>query len=268
MRAERVFSGDGPCLARERDGIAVTRQAVEIRPVKARESFQPVERPRRFECLGVELERCVRGIAAGAAASALLGIPGMRRRVGAQEEFGVAAGCCFTSACRCSASRSAGNTNAAGCRLRSAWRGENDGAESVGDVRGGGVDELDGFPRRDVLEYDFQFRKIAQDSRKHALDEYALAIEYIDLARRHFSVDQERQRMFLHCFQHRIHTLDRSDTGSGVGRRPGGVVFHADDETAAPRLGDLRNRRGVGPMQRQQGAKRDAAGIAAAIRSR
>ena len=101
MRAERVFGRNGPRLARERDRIAVARQAVEIGAMKARESLQFVERSRHFESLGVKLECRVRGIAAGAAASALLGIPGMRRRVGAQENLGLPLVAAFTSACRC-----------------------------------------------------------------------------------------------------------------------------------------------------------------------
>ena len=79
------------------------------------------------------------------------------------------------------------------------------------DVRGGRGNELGGFPGRDVLEHDLQCRKIAQDRRQHALDEYPLTIEDIDLARGHFPMDQERQSMFLHRVEHRIHTLDCGD---------------------------------------------------------
>ena len=45
------------------------------------------------------------------------------------------------------------------------------------------LDELHGFARGHVLEHDAQPRKAFDDSRQHAIDEDALAIEDVDVAR-------------------------------------------------------------------------------------
>src|SRR5258708_5343630 len=63
--AECVRRGHFPCTALERHLRRVARQSVEVRAVMAREGLQAVERVRRLERLGVELERRVRGIDAG-----------------------------------------------------------------------------------------------------------------------------------------------------------------------------------------------------------
>src|SRR5262245_49376591 len=54
--AERDTLGQRPVCALERDAIAVARQAVEVRPVEARERLQSIERADRFERLRVQLE--------------------------------------------------------------------------------------------------------------------------------------------------------------------------------------------------------------------
>src|SRR5438445_298372 len=57
---------------------------------RASERFESVQRASGLEDLGVELEGERRRIAAGAAARALLAVPRMRRRIGAQKELGAA----------------------------------------------------------------------------------------------------------------------------------------------------------------------------------
>src|SRR5690349_1946645 len=89
--AERVFGRYGPCLARERDGVAVARQPVEVRAVKAREPFEAIERAGGLERLRVELERGVRRVATGATARRLLCSPDVRRGIGAEKELRIAA---------------------------------------------------------------------------------------------------------------------------------------------------------------------------------
>jgi len=60
--------------------------------VEAGEAFQPVQRAGGFESGGVQLQRGVGGVAAGAAAGVLLELRRVRRAVGAQEEARAAAG--------------------------------------------------------------------------------------------------------------------------------------------------------------------------------
>ncbi len=56
----------------------------------AGKALQPVERARRVEHGGIAFQREGRVEDAGAAAGGLLGIDRVRRRVGAEEEFGIA----------------------------------------------------------------------------------------------------------------------------------------------------------------------------------
>ena len=62
-------------------------QAVPVRAVEAGERFQPVERAGLLESFGVQFQRGVGGVAAGAAAGSFFGHLRVRRRIGAEEEF-------------------------------------------------------------------------------------------------------------------------------------------------------------------------------------
>ena len=122
-------------------------------------------------------------------------------------------------------------------------------------VRRGRGDEGGSLPRRDVLEHDLESGKVSDDAPEHLIDEHAFAIEYIDLGPCHLAVDKKRQRVPLHRVEHRIHAFERGDAGIRVGGRPGGVVFHADDEAASPRLLDLGDGGIFGQVEREQGCK-------------
>src|SRR5689334_6871905 len=84
--------GDGPLLALEGDRALVLRQSVEGGSEAAGDILQPGERARLFERSGVELDRGVGGIDAGAAARGLFRALRVRRAVGAEKEFRIARG--------------------------------------------------------------------------------------------------------------------------------------------------------------------------------
>src|SRR5690606_15580479 len=76
-----------PGSAYQRDALFVARQTVEVRTVEAGEGFQPVERAGLFERLCIQLDRRMRGEAAGTTAGRFLVVTRMRRAVGAEEEL-------------------------------------------------------------------------------------------------------------------------------------------------------------------------------------
>src|SRR5438552_18693817 len=97
QRHERLAAeGDGfrhgPVLAHERDAAAVRRQVVEPGAVHRGEAFEPVEGLRLLEGDGVELDRSMRGVDAGAAAAGFLRRARMRRTAGAEEKLPVTRG--------------------------------------------------------------------------------------------------------------------------------------------------------------------------------
>src|SRR5258708_14532617 len=81
--AERVARRHLPGLLHEREGRSVARQAVEVRAMEGREGLEPLERTRRLERFGVQLDAGVRGEDARAAASGFLRRARMRCAVGA-----------------------------------------------------------------------------------------------------------------------------------------------------------------------------------------
>ena len=194
MRTERVFGGDGPCLARERDGIAVARQAVEIGAVKARESFQLVERSRRFV-----LRRRVRGRVRRYAAGTRKRL--LRTRAAApsrcQKNLGLPPVAAFTSDCRCDSRLRTGWAAKCGrMRLRTAHCGSRQmlRRDSRADVRGGGAMNST-TSRRDALE-ETSAPENRADASAHSTNTRSRRI-YRPRAR-HFR-GPERQRMFLHA---------------------------------------------------------------------
>src|SRR5262249_56391556 len=85
IRAERQALRRAPLLPGEGDALLVRRQAVEARAELGSEGFQLVERAGFLEGGGVELDRGMRRVDAGAAAGRLLVLARMRRAVGAEE---------------------------------------------------------------------------------------------------------------------------------------------------------------------------------------
>ena len=81
-----------PAFLAQRDLAGVARQAVIIRTMKAGEAFQFVQCVQLFERFGIQFDRGVGGVDAGAAAGGFLGVLRVRRAVGAEKEFRVAAG--------------------------------------------------------------------------------------------------------------------------------------------------------------------------------
>ena len=92
LLAERQAGRDLPLLAYQRDLVGIARQAIEIRTEVAGKGFQLDQRLTLLEGFGVQLDGGMGGVAAGTAASGFLGMLGMGRRVGTQEELRVAAG--------------------------------------------------------------------------------------------------------------------------------------------------------------------------------
>src|SRR3546814_3900920 len=80
--------GDARFSALEADRAFVQRQAIKARAMLARKPLEPVERAIFVEGGEIGFERKGRVEDAGAAAGRFLRADGMRRAVGAEEEFG------------------------------------------------------------------------------------------------------------------------------------------------------------------------------------
>ncbi len=82
-----------PVFTDQGDVVGIARQAIEVRAVQAGKAFQLVQRMALLEGFGIQLTGGIGGVAAGAAAGRFLGVLGVWRRIGAEEELGAAAGC-------------------------------------------------------------------------------------------------------------------------------------------------------------------------------
>ncbi len=82
---------DCPRGVRQHDLSDVARQAVEVRTVKTGERLQAIQRSGLIEDVGIQFDRRVRGVEAGAAAGGCLVATRMRSTVGSQKEARIAA---------------------------------------------------------------------------------------------------------------------------------------------------------------------------------
>ena len=123
-----------------------------------------------------------------------------------------------------------------------------DGGAGVGVAR---VHILGCLARRDVLEHDLEFRKIASQRNQLGVDEHRLAVEQVDVGRSHFAVHQQHQPIALHRLQRRISLADVRDTGIAVGGGASWVQLHRDDPSFTGPA-DLVGRQPVGQVKRHQ----------------
>src|SRR6266705_206240 len=201
-RAERDFAGHGPGFLAQSDRAAVAWQAVEIRPVKAGKGLDLVERPRLLEGLRIELDRRVRRIDARVAAQRLLVGAGMRRAVGAEEEFRIAAG--RRAHERLAMLFALQHRQAVIVRPDAAREHRTAVVEQVmrgdrgGDPGTASQDEFHRFAGGDMLDHDPQPREAARDAGEHRFEKHALAIEDVHAGSRDFPVYEKRQIVFLH----------------------------------------------------------------------
>ena len=77
-----------PAFSLERDGCCVARQTIKVRTEVRCKAFQSIQCACRLECFGVQLHRCVRGIATRATHRVLFEVHRVGGAVGAQEEAG------------------------------------------------------------------------------------------------------------------------------------------------------------------------------------
>ena len=224
--------------------------------MEAGEGFQSVEFAGLVEGFGVQLDRGVRAVHAGAAASRFLGVAWVRRAVGAEEEARIAAG------------RRLHQGGAVGLAfqdrqaivVRVEAAGEQRVAVQQQVMRGdcgrqvgrGGGDVLGRVARGDVFQHHAQGREARAQRHQVAFDEHALAVEDVDRGVGHLAVQQQRQVVALHCFQHVADALQVAHPVLRIGGGAGRVVLHRKHRAAGLGPLDLLRRRGLGEVQRHQ----------------
>ena len=115
---------------------------------------------------------------------------------------------------------------------------------------------LHGLARRDVLEHHLEKRQALNQRHQCALDEYLLAIEYIDRRVGDLAMHQERNPKLGHRFK-RFHRLGQiGDTRVRIGRRPRRVVLERLYKAGIGNAPDLVRRRVVGEVQSHERFKR------------
>ena len=262
---EGITLGHGPRFLHQLDPARVARQAIEIRAEIRRKAFEPRERARGVEHLGVQLDGGVRGEDACAAARMLLS--------------------CAAHAARCR------------CRGRSA--GLPLIAASTSAVRSGSVFRTGRQyrcgrmpPANSALRFSSRccgvmvaptpsraprtncaaaavvmcsntmrsFGKRCTRRSEHLVDEARFAIEHVDRFVRDFAVHLQRHADFAHAGEHVVDARDVRDAGIGIRGRAGRVELEAVDEAA--RLGAIHFRRlgAIGEIERHQRLERRAGG--------
>ena len=138
----------------------VERQAVEARAVQEAKASKRSSAPCGVEHLDIGLQRRRAAEDAGATASGLLRLRAMRRRIGADEEAGLARGRCLAE--RQAMALALGDRQAIEMRPQAAL--EHGGAvddkmmrrDGAGNARRMGADEIRRLRRGDVLDHDLQ----------------------------------------------------------------------------------------------------------------
>ena len=81
----------------------------------------------------------------------------------------------------------------------------------------------------DVLQHDFQRGKVANDRVQDPVDEHRFAVENVHVRVGDFAVDQQRQALRLHGFQHRMDFVDVGYAGIGIRGRAGRIELAGMD---------------------------------------
>ena len=103
------------------------------------------------------------------------------------------------------------------------------------DAVAGAADEFDPVCRRHVLQDDLETGESIHERRESARDEFALAVEYVDLLLRDLAVDHQGKPALLHRAERRSASFEVRHTVSGIRRRPRRVEL--DPEHLAARSG-------------------------------
>ena len=81
-----------------------------------------------------------------------------------------------------------------------------------------------------MLQHDFQVRELLDNSVQYGVDKHGFTIKDIDFAVGHLTVDGENHTVILHCGEGRVECIDRIDTESRVGGRPGRVQLEGSHQ--------------------------------------
>ena len=112
--------------------------------------------------------------------------------------------------------------------------------------------EFDRIAGGDVLQHHAQRRKPFTQRQQVTFDEDAFAIEDVDVRTGDLAVQQQRQFVLLHRFEHGMHARQLAHAGVGIGGGTGRVVLHRKHAVARLGAGDFRDRRVLGEIQRHQ----------------
>ncbi len=206
----------------QHDLSLVQRQTVKARTMFRCKGFELVEGAFFFESFGVALERKGRIEYTGAAASGFFGARFMRRRIRTEEKF-------RRARCRNAAQ---GKTMLFALRYRQTIMMRTNAPFKHGvaidfqmmrrnrrcNIGGACLNKRGGVRSCDMLEHNFQLRKISHNINKDALDKHGFAIKDINVGVRHLAMHQQRHADALHGAQHRIDIFNVRYAKSGVRR--------------------------------------------------
>ena len=253
--------GRGPRGFFQRHRAAVARQTIKVSPIETGEGLELVQGIGGLEGLGIELQRGMRGVTAGAAGGVLLQMRRVRRAVGAQEKAGVPIGCGLHQGL---AVGFALQDRQAVVRRPDAAR--EDGIAVVQQVvrRDGGTQQLialahvlRGLARGDVLEHDLQAREIAAQGDEVAVNEDGLAVKEVDVGTGHLAMYQQQHAHFLHGFEHRVDLAQLGHARIAVGGGAGRIELGRHHTCGLGPL-DFLGRQVIGEVERHQGLKTHA----------
>ncbi|MNM20265.1 hypothetical protein D3C81_306010 [compost metagenome] len=224
--------------------------------MQAGKAFELVQRIALLERFGVHLDGCVGGVATRASAGGFLGVTGVWRRVGAEEEFRIATGsrvqqCHLVGVALEDRQAIEVRTNTANQHVVAVVQ-QVLGSDGRTDVGRRLADELRGIAGGDVFEHHLE-RREAFDHTAHVLvDEALLAIEYVDFAAGHFTMHQQWHADFSQRLDGGEDVVDAGHARIGVGGSPGRVQFGSVDDAAGLGRADILGAGAVGEVQHHQ----------------
>ncbi|MCY1345029.1 hypothetical protein D9M69_310800 [compost metagenome] len=126
------------------------------------------------------------------------------------------------------------------------------GGDGGADVGRGRLHELHRIAGGDVLEHQLQGREALDHAGQVLVDEHLLAVEHVDLATGHFTVDQQQHAHFGHGFEGREDLVDAGDAGVRVGGGAGRVELGGVDEAGSLGRADVFRGGAIGEVEHHQ----------------
>ncbi len=224
----------------------------------AGERLKLIQSSELLEDLGIQLQGRRRTVTTGTTAGALFSPLQMGRRIGAEEEFRIAADRHLLQRLLMATALEHRQTVVVGADAAHqqvvAVHQQMLGGDGRRHPLRGRQHKLDRLRRGDVLHHHLQMREATNHGDQMAFDEDSLAIEDIDLFIGHLAVDQQRHLQLGQRLEHRLEPIQAGDRQIRVGGGAGRIEL---DRHHARRMGgpDHLGRGVVGQIEGHQGGE-------------